>query len=163
MQRKLKIALASTALGLTALASVAGLAIADRGHGSGRGHMGMMMNMAERYDADKDGKVSQSEIDANRTAWHGEFDGDKNGNLSITEFQSLWLKARREEMVREFQRFDRDGDGQVTLDEYKAPLAGMVARMDRDGDGTMSPDDSARRRNRPPMPQGGSESETAPQ
>lgn len=166
MQKKTKIALAASVLGLATLGGVAGLALADRGEGhGGRGHgsMMMMMHMAERYDADKDGKISQSEIDANRTAWHGEFDGDKNGNLSLTEFQSLWLKARHEEMVREFQRFDRDGDGQVTLDEYKAPMAGMAAQMDRDGDGMMGPGDAPGRhgKRRPQMPQG--EGETAPQ
>ncbi|MGQ0486450.1 MAG: EF-hand domain-containing protein [Hyphomicrobiales bacterium] len=162
MQKKTKLALVASVLGLATLGAAAGLALADRGHGhGGRGHGSMMMmHMTERYDADRDGKVSQSEIDANRTAWHGEFDGDKNGNLSLTEFQSLWLKARREEMVREFQRFDRDGDGQVTLDEYKAPMAGMAAQMDRDGDGMMGPGDRPGKR-RHHMPQ--AEGEAAPQ
>jgi hypothetical protein len=143
MQKKTKIGLAASVIGLAALGGVAGLALADRGEGHSGWRRGpMMMHMTERYDADKDGKVSQSEIDANRTAWHGEFDADKNANLSLAEFEPLWLKARREEMVREFQNFDRDGDGQVTLDEYKAPMAGMVARMDRDGDGMMGQGDA---------------------
>jgi hypothetical protein len=165
MQKKTKIALAASVLGLATLGGVAGLALADRGEGHGgwgRGPM-MMMQLAERYDADKDGKVSQSEIDANRTAWHGEFDADKNANLSLTEFQSLWLKARHEEMVREFQDFDRDGDGQVTLDEYKAPMAGIVARMDRDGDGMIGQGDGPGRhgKRRFHMPEG--EDGAAPQ
>jgi len=166
MQKKTTIALAASVLGLAALGGLAGLASADRGEGHGgwhRGPMMMMMHMTERYDADKDGKISQTEIDANRTAWHGEFDSDKNANLSLTEFQSLWLKARHEEMVREFQHFDRDGDGQVTLDEYKAPMAGMIAHMDRDGDGMMGPGDGPGRhgKRRHMMPEG--EGEAAPQ
>ena len=48
-------------------------------------------------------------------------------------------------MVREFQEFDRDGNAQVTLEEYKAPLAQTVAEMDRNNDGVLSKDD------RPPM------------
>jgi len=172
MQKKTKIALAASVLGLAALGGIAGLALADRseGHGGWRRGPMMMMHMTERYDADKDGKVSQTEIDANRTAWHGEFDADKNGNLSLTEFQPLWLKARHEEMVREFQQFDRDGDGQVTLDEYKAPMAGMVARVDHDGDGMMGPGDAPGRhgKRRPQMPLGQGETpqgegEAAPQ
>ncbi|NJM28949.1 MAG: hypothetical protein HC855_01345 [Rhizobiales bacterium] len=107
-----------------------------------------MQMMTERYDGNKDGKLSQEEIDTNRTSWHGEFDGDKNATLSLQEFQGLWLKARNEEMVREFQRFDRDGNGQVTLDEYKQPLSGMVARMDRNGDGVLTPDDRMKHRGR---------------
>jgi len=161
MQKKTKIALAVSLLGLATLGGIAGLALADRseGHGGWRRGPMMMMHMTERYDADKDGKVSQTEIDANRTAWHGEFDADKNGDLSLAEFQSLWLKARNEEMVREFQRFDRDGSGQVTLEEYKAPMAGMVAQMDRDGDGMMEPGEGPGRhgKRRPMIPEGGAQ------
>jgi hypothetical protein len=157
MQKKTKIWLAAGAAGLLAVGGLAGLASADGGgmgggmgghHGKWRGHGGgmggMAMHMMERYDANKDGKLSQEEIDQNRTQWHGEFDGDKNASLSLDEFKGLWLKARHEQMVREFQRFDRDGDGQVTLDEYKQPLADMVANHDRNGDGVLSKDDRGR-------------------
>ena len=151
MQKKTKIALAAGVAGALAIGGFAGLASADggwgkhrgmgMGHGMGRGHG---MQMMERYDANKDGKLSQEEIDTNRTQWHGEFDADKNATLSLEEFKALWLKARHEEMVREFQRFDRDGDAQVTLDEYKGPLASMVANMDRNGDGVLSREDHRR-------------------
>ena len=137
MQKKTKIMLAGATAGLVALGGLAGLANAHMHGGKGGGHMGMM----ERYDANKDGKLSQEEIDQNRTSWHGEFDGDKNATLSLDEFKSLWLKARQDQMVREFQSFDRDGNGQVTLDEYKQPMAGMVTDMDKNGDGVLSRDD----------------------
>lgn len=144
MQKKTKIALAAGVAGVLALGGLAGVASADGNWGKrhGMGHDGgMRMHMMERYDANKDGKLSQEEIDANRTQWHGDFDADKNGTLSLDEFQALWLKARHEQMVREFQRFDRDGNAQVTLDEYKDPLASMVADHDRNGDGVISRDD----------------------
>jgi hypothetical protein len=149
MQKRTKIALLAVGA-LAAAGGIAGVAIADQGWKKGhRGHgMHNMAMMAERYDGNKDGKLSQKEIDTNRTAWHGEFDADKNATLSLQEFQGLWLKARNEEMVREFQRFDRDGNGQMTLDEYKQPLADMVARMDRNGDGVLSPEDRMRMRDR---------------
>jgi Ca2+-binding EF-hand superfamily protein len=154
MQKKTKLMLAVGTLSLLAIGGVAGLASADMGghrmwggHGMGHGKGGGMMGvqMMERYDANKDGKVSQEEIDQNRTSWHGEFDGDKNATLSIDEFQNLWLKARREQMVREFQEFDRDGNGQVTLEEYNQPMAGIVANRDRNGDGFLSRDDRRQR------------------
>jgi hypothetical protein len=125
-----------------ALVLMAGWAYADRGHG---GRHGGMANLAERYDANNDGKVSQEEIDTNRTQWHGEFDRDKSGDLSLAEFEQLWLKARHEQMVREYQDFDRDGDSKVTAEEYKRPMTNTVATMDRNNDGVISQDDRRRR------------------
>jgi Ca2+-binding EF-hand superfamily protein len=143
MQRKTKIWVATCATAVLGISAVAGTAVADRGHHQG---MGRIMSMMERYDANKDGSLSQEEIDTNRTQWHGEFDADKTGDLSLAEFEALWLKARREMMVREFQEFDRDGDGKLTLDEYKAPLAMLVTRMDANNDGLLNRQDRMRRR-----------------
>ena len=143
MRKYAKLMLAGGVAGVLGLGA-AGLAVAQSGHhGMGRGG-GMMMDMMARYDANEDGKLSQEEIDNDRTARHGEFDGDKNTTLSLQEFQALWLKARNEEMVREFQQFDRDGNAQVTLDEYKAPMAAMVKRMDRNGDSMIGEEDRQR-------------------
>jgi Ca2+-binding EF-hand superfamily protein len=144
MERKTKISLAAGASVLLAVAAIAGVAQADR-HGM-HGMRGGVMEMMERYDANKDGSLSQEEIDTNRTQWHAEFDKDKTGDLMLAEFEALWLKARRDMMVREFQGFDRDGDGKLTLDEYKAPLTMLVTRMDRNGDGLLNKDDRMRRR-----------------
>jgi Ca2+-binding EF-hand superfamily protein len=146
MERFAKIWLATGATALIGAVAVAGAALADRG-----GHHGMregsgIMAMMERYDANKDGNLSQEEIDTNRTQWHGEFDKDKSGDLSLAEFEALWLKARREMMVREYQEFDRDGDGKVTLDEYRAPLNMLVTQMDRNGDGVLNREDRKHRR-----------------
>jgi hypothetical protein len=141
MKNGMKIWLAAGASVAAAAAMVAGAAHADRGrHG-----MGDISALMERYDANRDGALSQEEIDTNRTQWHGEFDKDKSGDLSIAEFEALWLKARHEMMVREFQEFDRDGDGKLTLDEYKAPLNAMVGRLDQNGDGLINKDDRFRR------------------
>ena len=141
MERRIRIWLLA-GVSLAAGAALIGVAQADRGrHG-----MHDVAGLMERYDANRDGALSQDEIDANRTQWHGEFDRDKTGDLSIAEFEALWLKARRQAMVREFQEFDRDGDGKLTLDEYKAPLTATVSRLDRNGDGLINQDDQRRRR-----------------
>ena len=144
MQKSTKIVLVA----LAGLAVIGGAAFAQKGWNHGfRGHGGMgLEQMSERYDTNKDGKISQEEIDANRTSWLGEFDGDKSGALALTEFQNLWLKARNQQMVREFQSFDKDGNGQVTLDEYKLPLSKIVAEMDRDKDNALSGDELSPRR-----------------
>lgn len=147
MESKTKMWLAAGATALLAAAAVAGAAQADRGgHGMQGMQRGGITALMERYDANKDGRLSQEEVDSNRTQWHSEFDQDKSGDLAITEFEALWLRARREMMVREFQDFDRDGDGKLTLDEYKAPLTMLVTRMDRNGDGVLGPDDRRQRR-----------------
>jgi hypothetical protein len=147
MQNKTKLAVAGSLAALIAL-GVAGAAQADWGghHGSGmhRGGSGMgyfFTRMTERYDANKDGKISQDEIDNNRAEWLQRFDTDKDGTLSLKEFEALWLEARHEEMVREFQHFDKDGDAKVTLDEYRSPLVHLVENHDRNGDGFLSKDD----------------------
>lgn len=144
MQKSTKIILVAVA----GLAVIGGAAFAQKGWKEGfRGHGGMgFEQMSERYDTNRDGKISQEEIDANRTSWLGEFDGDKSGALGLTEFQNLWLKARNQQMVREFQSFDKDGNGQVTLDEYKLPLAKFIAEMDRDNDNAVSGDELLPRR-----------------
>ena len=146
MQKKTRIAIAAGAAGLLVIGGVAGIANANKGwrHGGHGGGHHAMMQMAERYDANKDGKISQEEIDQNRTERHAEFDGDKNATLSLEEFKALWMKANQERMVREFQEFDRDGNAQVTLEEYKAPMAQSVANMDRNDDGVLSKDDRRR-------------------
>ena len=141
MQRKLKIALVA---GLAVIAGGGALVATAQADGWGhhnRGHGGFMRMFWERYDTNQDGKITQAEIDANRTEWHGKFDADKNGTLTLKEFEALWLEANRQRMIREYQRFDKDGDAALTLDEYKKPLSRFVENHDRNGDGALSKDD----------------------
>lgn len=149
MKTRTKLLLAGGAAVMLALGGLAGLARADMEGGNCDGPRfhrltpgGMMgQQLTERYDADKDGKVTQAEIDQNRQQWLAEADADKNGTLSLEEFKVLWLKGRNEMMVREFQFFDRDGNGQVTIEEYKGPMADLVARRDQNNDGSLGADD----------------------
>jgi hypothetical protein len=83
-----------------------------------------------RYDANRDGEVTQVEIDTNRLARHGKYDVNGDGKLSLEEFQGLWMEAYRLRMVREFQEFDVDGDAVVTLEEYTEPMADFVERRE---------------------------------
>ena len=148
MQRRTKFIIALGAAGVFGLVAVAGTAFADRSrghHGMQRGHyQGMMANhfrgLAERYDLNQDGEITQEEIDRNRAEWHAEFDADGQG-LTLEEFQDLWLRARHLQMVREFQRFDRDGDGRITLEEYQRPMDEFVERLDRTDSQSLTRDD----------------------
>ena len=170
MQRRTKLFIALGAAGVFGFTAVAGSAFADRqrGHHGMRGghHQGMMASqfrsLAERYDLNQDGEITQEEIDRNRTEWHAEFAGDDDA-MALEEFQDLWLRARHRQMVREFQRFDRDGDGRITLEEYQRPMAEFVEQFDRTDSESLSRDDFSRRASRRGArsePEGATESET---
>jgi hypothetical protein len=111
-----------------------------RRHGKHGRHGGPGMNMMESFDTNKDGKLTQAEIDAARRDRLAKFD-----TKSLEEYQDLWLDAMRERMVDRFQRLDADGDAVVTVDEFGQPFEKMVQRRDRDGDGELSEADLRRR------------------
>ncbi|WP_181708322.1 EF-hand domain-containing protein [Chthonobacter rhizosphaerae] len=138
-----------TALVATAFVAAMPIAHAGQGHGGGwGGHGGRhgghgmgAMNLMERYDTNKDGKVTQEEIDAVQAQRFTTAAGANGQSMSIQQFEQLYNAEHRERMVRAFQRLDRDGDGQVTREEFDRRTAGLVARMDRDGDGALAPAD----------------------
>lgn len=113
------------------------------GHGHGRGKGGEVL--FKRFDTDKDGKLTQKEINDAREALVAKHDADKNGELSLTEFQNLWLEVRHKRMVRAFQRLDEDGSAGVTTAEFLEPFANVVERRDRNGDGVLDKEDRKRR------------------
>ena len=97
----------------------------------------------ERYDANKDGKITQAEIDQNRTQWHGEFDADKNAHAVARRVPAAVAEGQGRDDGARVPVLRRDGNGQVTLEEYQGPMADMVANRDRNGDGALSQDDRA--------------------
>jgi Ca2+-binding EF-hand superfamily protein len=101
----------------------------------------MMREMLARFDTNKDGALTQDEINQARATLFNTYDTQKSGSLTLDQFQNLWLSVNRERMVRAFQALDRDGDGKITLEEYESPLANIVADHDMNGDGKLSTDD----------------------
>ena len=168
MQRRTKLFIALGAAAVFGTMTVAGSAFADRERGMRGGHHHGMAerfrSMAERYDANQDGEITQEEIDGNRAQWHGEFAGTDDA-MTLEQFQDLWLRARNHQMVREFQSFDRDGDGRITLEEYQRPMAEFVERLDRTDDQSLSRDDFERRgkKHRRGRSERGSSNNEAPQ
>ncbi|MEQ9695791.1 EF-hand domain-containing protein [Shimia sp. SDUM112013] len=130
-------ALAVTAVGASA-----------KGHGHGmKGHHGpaMMMNFDE-IDANKDGKITQDEMDAFAQARFDKADTNGDGLLSTDEMQ-----AQVEEMMKQrakdrsammMARKDANGDGQLSFEEMSAKRddkrARMIEKMDADKDGAVS-------------------------
>jgi hypothetical protein len=145
--------------GLAAIVGSAAVAGAVRARDFNDGHRGpqhgwnqrgdmmrgdMMMHgqaFMDQYDTNKDGNLTQAEIDQARKDKLAKFDANKDGKLDLKEYEALWLDAHRQQMVRDFQRLDADGDAIVTQDEYTKPFAKMVDAHDRNHDGKLNKDD----------------------
>ncbi len=108
-----------------------------------RGGPGMMDRQAfmEQYDTNKDGSLTQAEIDQARKDRLTKFDANKDGKLDLKEYEALWLDAHRLQMVRDFQRLDTNGDAIVTGEEYSKPTSKIVEMRDHNNDGKLNKDD----------------------
>lgn len=113
-----------------------GLMAARRGPGAG-------MAGVEAFDVDGDGAVTQAEVQEARANRLLAFDTDGDNQLTLAEYQTLWLDAMRENMVDQFQGHDANGDGIVTVAEFTAAYANLIARLDRNGDGVFNAEDHA--------------------
>ena len=92
----------------------------------------------ESFDANADGSLMQAEVDQFRSDRLAKFDTSGDGQLTLEEYQVLWLDAMRERMVDAFQRLDDDGDALVTREEFLEPFVQLVQRLDRDADGAVT-------------------------
>lgn len=123
---------------------VAPPALADDGDlAAGMQPRGAFFDFA-RIDADADGKVTQEELRAYRSAAVTGVDQNGDGLISETELTAdiaARMTARAAEMARaRIAAKDVDGDGQLNVEEALArpmPVA-MFGRIDADGDGAIS-------------------------
>jgi Ca2+-binding EF-hand superfamily protein len=143
MRDSVKFALATTALAVVGGLLLVGSSLAAGGAGP-MGHMRMMgfgpvaHDMLKNIDTDSDGALSQDEINTAVNARFVEFDADKNGNLSLQEFQALWAEITKPIAVRAFQFLDPDGDAAVSKAELDDRFGTVVSHFDRNGDGELS-------------------------
>lgn len=141
---------ATAALALVGVGGFAGTSLAQRGYGFGVGlggfgpMRGLGAELLREVDADRDGRITQAEIDGAVNLRFERFDADKNGRLSLDEFAALWADLTRPVTVRAFQFMDADGDAAVTRAEVDERFSRLVARFDRNGDGALSMADRGR-------------------
>ena len=113
------LALPALFLGLPALAQGPQ---ADRPMRDGRGPQPVVLAEANQRALDR-----AAELDAN---------GD--GFIDAAELEAMHEKARAERAQRRLSKFDTDGDGRVTVDEFVSVRRARLAAMDADGDGVVS-------------------------
>jgi len=104
-------------------------------------HREQMKALFKNADINKDGSLTQEEIDTYRAAQVASADVNGDGNISLAEFETIWLAQTKNRMIRTFQRLDADADGSITKAEQDEPFANMVKRLDRNGDGKLNRDD----------------------
>lgn len=116
--KKLKLMLAA---GLVVFGGITGIAAAKGPHAGGRAAM------KAKFDLNKDGTIDDAERAKMKAAFqarHAErkaamlakFDGNKNGALDPAEKQAMFDQRA----TARFEKLDANGDGAVTLDEFKA-------------------------------------------
>ena len=143
---KVMLAVGAVALGT---ASMAGVSLAGgRGHHGGGWGGDRGDRLFEQFDANGDGMITQAEIDQVLGDRLASFDQNDDGGLSLEEYQALWLDAMHERMVDRFQAHDDDGDAVVTVEEFVGSYSSMARRIDRNGDGQITRDDFRRQRDR---------------
>lgn len=122
-----------------AIAGLAGLPAFAREHGDGPRHpMGGMS--FEQLDADGDGTITRTELENLAQRRFEAADTDGNGSLSAAELEARAVARARDRSARMIERLDRNGDGEIALDEMprRDKRGRGFGRMDKDGDGGVS-------------------------
>jgi Ca2+-binding EF-hand superfamily protein len=116
---------------------------------------GRYQQMLEKYDVDKDGQLSAEEKEVARESMQGQGGGPGKGGPGKGGPGGPNHKQFRQQMI---ERFDADGDGQLSPEERDAARAAMqdhagpggkggfnrhamLERFDTDGDGQLSPEE----------------------
>ncbi|WP_209001701.1 EF-hand domain-containing protein [Stappia albiluteola] len=95
------------------------------------GSMAMMDGamMLMMMGGDTIGASSPNAVRSAMLARLAEFDADKDGSLSLSEFEVLHAAVTRETTVDRFQHLDADGDGRIT----EVEMAALAKRVEMRG------------------------------
>ena len=87
--------------------------------------------LLEKFDTNKDGKLSKAQVDQGLADQFKKYDKDGDGTLSHSEYQALFDDEMHEAMVRSFQaldrlvqHLDRNGTGVIDLNQLDRPHMG---------------------------------------
>lgn len=116
-------------------------------------------------DANKDGFASKAEIEAaetraiaarkarllkQREAAFRQMDKDKNGSLSLAEFNAAVanLPDRKPDATKQLARLDTNKDGKISMVEHRGPANAQFERLDSNKDGILSVEEQRKARRR---------------
>ncbi len=134
-------------------AGVAGMAIAHKG--------GPSQISFETLDTNGDGKLTQAELEAQKTARFTATDTNGDGMLSADEMLAQgkarmgnrMAKRMEQRIGKMIERRDTNGDGMLSISEMEAMPKGdqLFKRLDANGDGTITAEEYAARKGGPGM------------
>ena len=88
----------------------------------------------EKADLNKDGYISRDEYDAAVTSKFNEYDTNKDGVIDNQEFNT----AKDPKAAAEYEFLDRDKDGKINMDEFKAGATDRYNMYDQNRDNLLS-------------------------
>ena len=106
-------------------------------YGPGSLHGRLSDRALRDFDLNKDGKITKAEVEKVLARRFSEAAGGK-ATLSESQFATAHEKMLHEHTDMMFRRADWNGDGVLSLGEFRAPLRARFTRVDRDGSGTVS-------------------------
>lgn len=90
-----------------------------------------------KYDVNGDHQISVNEIAKKREKMFTHMDGDQDGSVSFSEYQTLDTKRRQLILKARFNKLDLDQNGHVDTQEYSS-YVGSFDRFDKNGDGRIT-------------------------
>jgi uncharacterized membrane protein YgcG len=92
-----------------------------------------------RYDANHDGSVTRSEVEAGLKTDFAAADTNHDGVLELDEVRAVNDKRWSEDASASSPLVDWNHDGVVDFDEFAATARSLFEQMDTDGNGVLSP------------------------
>jgi Ca2+-binding EF-hand superfamily protein len=119
-------------LAVLAAAAVA-VPVAASAETPARGRDARIDRLFERYDLNKDGKITRDELKQYREAQFKAADTDGNGHINSIEM-AAYVKAQiNQRLEARFTALDKDKNGKITLDEMRSGRQGRRGREGRRG------------------------------
>ncbi len=118
-----------------AMAVLAGLAAATVTAAGFEPYLPSSPKVFKRVDADKNGKVSLSELQPLAERRFQKFDADKSGDVTAAEIDAALQKAMELRRNRMLKSMDADSSGNITKAELDQAVAALLKAADADSDG----------------------------